>query len=72
MGKQDTGAVDALKRTKTEIDVEGKFNFHYVCSEDDFMLNKKIFYQENSRKSNISPKVISKGISPAGKILYGK
>ena len=55
-GKQDTGAVDALKRTKTEIDAEGKFNFNYVCSEDDLMVNKEIFDHENSKKSNISLK----------------
>ena len=55
-GKQDTGAVDALKRTKTKIDAEGKFNFNYVCSEDDLMVNKEIFDQGNSKKSNISLK----------------
>ena len=54
MGKQDTGAVDALKQTKTEIDAEGKFNFDYVCSEDDLMVNTEIFDYENSKKSNIS------------------
>ena len=52
-GKQDTGAVDALKRTKTEIDPEGKFNFQYVCSDDDVMMKKEIFDHENSKKSNI-------------------
>ena len=55
-GKQDTDTVDALKRTKTEIDAEGKFNFNYVCSEDDLMVNKEIFDHENSKKSNISLK----------------
>ena len=54
--KQDTGAVDALKRTKTDTDAEGKFNFDYVCSEDDFMVNKEIFHLENSKKFNISLK----------------
>ena len=34
VGKQDTGAVDALKRNKIEADPEGKFNFDYVCSEE--------------------------------------
>ena len=53
VGKQDTGAVDALKRTKAEIDAEGKFNFDYVCSEDYFMVNKKNFDHEDSKKSNI-------------------
>ena len=43
VGKQDTGAVDALKQTKTEIYAEGKFNFGYVCSEDGLMVNKEIF-----------------------------
>ena len=52
-GKQDTGAVDALKRTKTKIDPERKLNFDYVYSEDNFMVNKKIFDHENSKKSNI-------------------
>ena len=56
MGKQDTGVVDALKQTKTEIDAEGKFKFDYVCSEDDLMVNKEIFDHENSNKSNISLK----------------
>ena len=28
--KQNIGAVDILKRTKAEIDAEGKFNFNYV------------------------------------------
>ena len=56
MGKQDTGAVDAIKRTKTEIDAEGKFNFNYVCSEDELMVNKEVFDHENSKKSNISLK----------------
>ena len=55
-GKQDTDTVDALKRTKTEIDAEGKFNFNYVCSEDDLMVNKEIFGHGNSKKSNISLK----------------
>ena len=55
-GKQDIGAVDALKRTKTKIDPEGKFNFNYVCSEDDLMVNKEIFDQGNSKKSNVSLK----------------
>ena len=52
VGKQDTGAADALKQTKTEIDAEGKFNFDYVCSEDDLMVNKEIFDHKNSKKSN--------------------
>ena len=56
MGKQDTGVVDALKQTKTEIDAEGKFKFDYVCSEDDLMVNKEIFDHESSNKSNISLK----------------
>ena len=55
-GKQDTDAVDALKRPKTKIDAEGKFNFNYVCSEDDLMVSKEIFDQGNSKKSNISLK----------------
>ena len=55
-GKQDTDTVDALKRTKTEIDAEGKFNINYVCSDDDLMMNKEIFDHENSKKSNISLK----------------
>ena len=55
-GKQDTGAVDALKRTTTEIDAEGKFNFNYIWSENDLMVNKEIFDHENSKKSNISLK----------------
>ena len=55
-GKQDTGAVDPLKRTKTEIDAECRFNFDYVCSEDELMVNKEIFDHENSKKSNISLK----------------
>ena len=55
-GKQDTGAVDALKQTKTETDAEGKFNFDNVCSEDDLMVNKEIFDHENSKKSNVSLK----------------
>ena len=53
MGKQDTGAVDVLQRTKTEIDAKCNFKFDYVCSKDDFTVNKKIFHQENSKKSNI-------------------
>ena len=56
VGKQDTGAVDALKQTKTEIDAEGKFNFDYLFSEDDLMVNKEIFDYKNSNKSNISLK----------------
>ena len=55
-GKQDTGAVDALKRTTTEIDAEGKFNFNCIWSENDLMVNKEIFDHENSKKSNISLK----------------
>ena len=39
-GKQVTGTADVLKQTKIEINVEGKFNFDYVCSEDDLMVNK--------------------------------
>ena len=54
--KQGIGAVDALKRTKTEIDAEGKFNFDCVCSEDDLIVNKGIFECENSKKFNISLK----------------
>ena len=61
-GKQDTDTVDALKQTKTEIYAEGKFNFNYVCSEDNLMVNKEIFDHENSTKSNISLKGILKGI----------
>ena len=56
VGKQDTGAVDALKQIKTEIDAEGKFNFDYLFSEDDLMVNKEIFDYKNSNKSNISLK----------------
>ena len=56
MGKQGTGAVDALKRTKIEIDAGGKFNFNYIWYEDDLMVNKEIFDHENSKKSNISLK----------------
>ena len=56
VGKQDTGAVDALKQIKTEIDAEGKFNFDYLFSEDDLMVNKEICDYKNSNKSNISLK----------------
>ena len=55
-GKQGTGTVDILRQTKTEIDAENKFNFDYVCSEDDLMVNKEIFGYENSKSSNISLK----------------
>ena len=55
-GKQDTGAADPLKRTKTEIDAEGKFNFDYVYSEDDLMVSKEIFDHENPKKSDNSLK----------------
>ena len=40
VGKQDTGAVDALKRNKIEADPEGKFNFDYVCSEERWSYGK--------------------------------
>ena len=50
--KQDIGAVDALKRTKTNIEAEGKFNLDCVCSEDDLNVNKKIFDHKNSKISN--------------------
>ena len=56
VGKQDTDAVDALKWSKTKIDGEGTFNFDYVCSEDDLIVNKEIFDHEDSKKSNISLK----------------
>ena len=56
MDKQDIGEVDALKQTKTGTDAEGKFNCDYVCSEDDLIVNKKIFDHENSKKFTISLK----------------
>ena len=51
VGKQDTGAVDVLKLTKPESDAESKFN--YVSSEDDLMVNKETFDNENSKKSDV-------------------
>ena len=51
VGKQDTGAVDVLKLTKPERDAESKFN--YVSSEDDLMVNKETFNNENSKKSDV-------------------
>ena len=51
VGKQDTGAVDVLKLTKPERDAESKFN--YVSSEDDLMVNKETFDNENSKKSDV-------------------
>ena len=51
VGKQDTGAVDVLKLTKPERDAESKFN--YVSSEDDLMVNKETFGNENSKKSDV-------------------
>ena len=70
-GKQHTGAVDALKQTKTEIDAEGKFNFNYVCSEDDLMVNKETFDQIMRILRNLifHSKGTLKEISPTGKIL---
>ena len=50
--KQEIGAVDALKRTKTNIEAKGKFNLEYVCSEDDLNVNKEIFDHKNSKISN--------------------
>ena len=49
-------AGDALKRTKKEINAEGKFDFDYVYFEDELMVNKEIFDHENSKKFNISLK----------------
>ena len=49
-GEQDIGTIDALKQTKTELDAKDKFNFDYVCSENDLIVNKKVFDLE---KSNI-------------------
>ena len=71
MGKQDNGTVDALKQTKTEIDAEGKFNFNYVCSEDDLMVNKETFDQIMRILRNLifHSKGTLKEISPTGKIL---
>ena len=70
-GKQHTGAVDALKQTKTETDTEGKFNFNYVCCEDDLMENKETFDQTMRIFRNLifRSKGTLKGISPTGKIL---
>ena len=51
VGKQDTGAVDVLKLTKPESDAESTFN--YVSSEDDLMVNKETFDNENSKKSDV-------------------
>ena len=51
VGKQDTGAVDILKPTKPESNAESKFN--YVSSEDDLMVNKETFDNENSKKSDV-------------------
>ena len=51
VGKQDTGAVDILNLTKPESDAESKFN--YVSSEDDLMVNKETFDNENSKKSDV-------------------
>ena len=51
VAKQDTGAVDVLKLTKPERDAESKFN--YVSSEDDLMVNKETFDNENSKKSDV-------------------
>lgn len=52
--KQHIGAVGALKETKTEIDAEVKFNFDYICPEENLIVNKEIFDNENSKKFNIS------------------
>ena len=51
VGKLDTGAVDVLKPTKPESNAESKFN--YVSSEDDLMVNKETFDNENSKKSDV-------------------
>ena len=70
-GKQHTGAVDALKQTKTETDAEVKFNFNYVCSEDDLMVNKETIGQTMRILRNLifHSKGTLKEISPTGKIL---
>ena len=51
VGKLDTGAVDVLKPTKPESNAECKLN--YVSSEDDLMVNKETFDNENSKKSDV-------------------